>query len=64
MGQPTTPPAGDLICVLVRLQKYGADRFYVLRWPELQPHGAPGNAHRALPGQLVALRRVHGGLED
>ena len=36
MGQPTTPPAGDLICVFVRLQKYGADRFYVLRWPELQ----------------------------
>ena len=36
MGQPTTPPAGDLICVCVRLQKYGADRFYVLRWPELQ----------------------------
>ena len=38
MGQPTTPPAGDLICVFVRLNKdgYGADRFYVLRWPELQ----------------------------
>ena len=38
MGQPTPPPAGDLICVLVRLNKdgYGADRFYVLRWPELQ----------------------------
>ena len=36
MGQPTTPPAGDLICVLVRLQPDGADRFYVLRWPELQ----------------------------
>ena len=30
MGQPTTPPAGALICVFVRLQKYGADRFYVL----------------------------------
>ena len=38
MGQPTTPPAGALICVFVRLNKdgYGADRFYVLRWPELQ----------------------------
>ena len=36
MGQPTTQPAGDLICVLVRLQPDGADRFYVLRWPELQ----------------------------
>ena len=38
MGQPTPPPAGDLICVFVRLNKdgYGADRFYVLRWPELQ----------------------------
>ena len=36
MGQPTPPPAGDLICVLVRLQPDGADRFYVLRWPELQ----------------------------
>ena len=36
MGQPTTPPAGALICVLVRLQPDGADRFYVLRWPELQ----------------------------
>ena len=38
MGQPTTPPAGDLICVFVRLNKdgYGADRFYVLPWPELQ----------------------------
>ena len=36
MGQPTTPPAGDLICVFVRLQPDGADRFYVLRWPELQ----------------------------
>ena len=30
------PPAGDLICVLVRLHTDGADRFYVLRWPELQ----------------------------
>ena len=89
MGQPTTPPAGDLICVFVRLQPDGTDRFYVLRWPELHrvlingyrghlerhggrrpkrgrllPHGAPGNAHRDLPGQLVALRRVHVGLED
>ena len=36
IGQPTTPPAGALICVLVRLQPDGADRFYVLRWPELQ----------------------------
>ena len=27
MGQPTTPPAGDLLCVLVRLQPDGADRF-------------------------------------
>ena len=36
MGQPTPPPAGDLICVFVRLHTYGADRFYVLRWPELQ----------------------------
>ena len=38
IGQPTTPPAGALICVFVRLNKdgYGADRFYVLRWPELQ----------------------------
>ena len=32
--------------------------------PTLLPHGAPGNAHRALPGQLGALRRVHGGLKD
>ena len=30
----------------------------------LLPRGATGNAHRALPGQLVALRRVHGGLKD
>ena len=36
IGQPTTSPAGDLICVLVRLHTDGADRFYVLRWPELQ----------------------------
>ncbi len=36
MGQSTPPPAGDLICVCVRLQPDGADRFYVLRWPELQ----------------------------
>ena len=36
MGQPTPPPAGDLICVFVRLHTDGADRFYVLRWPELQ----------------------------
>ena len=36
MGQLTPPPAGDLICVCVRLQPDGADRFYVLRWPELQ----------------------------
>ena len=89
MGQPTTPPAGDLICVLVRLQTDGADRFYVLRWPELQrvlingyrdylerhggrrpkagrllPHGLAGAGHQAVPGQLVALRRVHVGLED
>ena len=36
MGQPTTPPAGDLICVFVRLHPDEADRFYVLRWSELQ----------------------------
>ena len=36
MGQPTTSPAGNLICVLVRLHTDGADRFYVLRRPELQ----------------------------
>ena len=36
MGQPRPPPAGDLICVFVRLNTYGADRFYVLLWPELQ----------------------------
>ena len=37
-GATDAPPAGDLICVFVRLNKdgYGADRFYVLRWPELQ----------------------------
>ena len=89
MGQPTTPPAGDLICVLVRLQPDGADRFYVLRWPELQRvlingyrgylerHGGrrpkradsfhtalAGAGHQVVPGQLVALRRVHGGLKD
>ena len=89
MGQPTTSPAGDLICVLVRLHTDGADRFYVLRWPELQrvlingyrgylkrhggrrprradslPHGLAGAGHQAVPGQLVALRRVHVGLED
>ena len=28
--------AGNLICVFVRLNTYGEDRFYVLRWPELQ----------------------------
>ena len=91
MGQPTTPPAGDLICVCVRLHTYGADPFYVLRWPELhrvlinghrgylERHGGrrpkPKRAdsfHAALrethiepfTGQLVALRRVHGGLKD
>ena len=36
MGQPTPAPAGDLICVCVRLHRYGTDRFYVLRWLELQ----------------------------
>ena len=35
-GLSTTSPAGDLICVFVRLHTDGADRFYVLRWPELQ----------------------------
>ena len=35
-GHRRPPPAGDLICMFVRLQQYGADRFYVLRWPELQ----------------------------
>ena len=36
IGPPTAPPAGDLICVFVRLQTYGEDRFYVLSWRELQ----------------------------
>ena len=89
MGQPTTSPAGDLICVFVRLDTYGADRFYVLRWPgtparahqrlpglpqaprrpsptasRFLPHGLAGAGHQVVPGQLVALRRVHGGLKD
>ena len=28
------------------------------------PHGLAGAGHQAVPGQLVALRRVHVGLED
>ena len=57
MGQPTTPPAGDLICVFVRLNKdgYGADRFYVLRWP-----GASGR----LPGSLRPRPRDRVDLHD
>ena len=55
MGQPTTSPAGDLICVFVRLNKdgYGSDRFYVLPWP-----GTPARAHQRLPGRYLER---HGG---
>jgi len=36
VGRLTAPPYPDLLCVLVRLQGYGADEFYVLSWRELQ----------------------------
>jgi hypothetical protein len=36
VGRPTPLPYPDLLCVLVRLQGYGADEFYVLSWRELQ----------------------------
>ena len=52
MAQPTTPSAGDLICVLVRLQPDGANRFWVLRWPELQRV-----THQRLPGLSGTARR-------
>ena len=42
----------------------GAPRRSATQAGRLLPRGATGNAHRALPGQLVALRRVHGGLKD
>ena len=52
IGQPTAPPAGDLLCVFVRLRTYGEDRFYVLPWPELQ--------HVLIDGYRAYLNR-HGG---
>ena len=36
MGRPTRGPYPDLICVLVRLRKYGADDFYIMTWEDLQ----------------------------
>jgi len=36
MGRLTPSPYPGLLCVLVRLQRYGADEFYVLSWRELQ----------------------------
>jgi len=36
IGRPVLPPYPDLICVLVRLGKYGSDEFYVLTWEDLQ----------------------------
>jgi hypothetical protein len=36
MGAPTRPPSPDLVCVFVRLWKYGADEFYVMTWKDFQ----------------------------
>ena len=36
MGRPTRAPYPGLICVFVRLRKYGADDFYVMTWEDLQ----------------------------
>ena len=52
MGQQTTPPAGGVVCVLVRLQPDGADRFYVLRC-----HG--GRRPKRADSFHTALRETH-----
>lgn len=36
IGQPIQAPYPDLICILVRLRKYGADEFYIMTWEDLQ----------------------------
>lgn len=36
IGRPTQVPYPDLLCVFVRLQKHGADEFYILSWEDLQ----------------------------
>ena len=35
-GRPTTPRYPDLMCVFVLLDSYGKDRFFVLKWVDLQ----------------------------
>jgi len=35
IGRPIKPKR-DIVCVLVALGEYGSDRFYILRWTELQ----------------------------
>ena len=55
MGQPTPPPAGDLICVFVRLNKEGRIRSGPLLRAPLA--GTPTRAHQRLPGLPGAPRR-------
>jgi len=36
LGRPAQPPYPGLICVFVRLRRYGTDEFYILTWEDLQ----------------------------
>lgn len=36
LGRPTQPAYPGLICVFVRLRKYGTDEFYIMTWEDLQ----------------------------
>ena len=43
MGDAVEPPYPGLICVLVRLGKYGSDVFYILSWEDLQKVAIAGH---------------------
>lgn len=36
IGRALAAPYRDLICILVRLGKYGSDEFYIMTWEDLQ----------------------------
>lgn len=45
IGRLRKAPCPDLLCILVRLQRYGADEFYILTWRDLQKIAI--DSHRA-----------------
>lgn len=53
MGARVTPTA-DIVFVMVALEKYGADRFYVLSWKELQNLLVTG--HRRMLARCEGVR--------